>query len=124
MKKIPNETAPGGWNDKERILTECIRIRPLLRQIAQRLLDGRDDPEKAVNRCIVRATKTYVEAQSLGEFRSWIFRLAIDESLKILSEHRAAAEANQRAIHAKDSRENGIPMALLFARWMMVGVAD
>lgn len=122
--KMQNEYVHGEWSERERILTECIRFRPLLRQIAERLLNQEDDAEKAVNRCIVRATKAHLDSQSLGEFRAWILRLAIDESLLLLAERRAAAEAHRKGNQSIDSLGERIPVALLFARWMLVGVAD
>jgi len=91
MKEKHKETISGRWNDKELILRECVRYRGLLRQIAERLLDGRADADEAVDRCIVAAATTRIPMHSRGEFRSWILRLVIDEALQLLHERAVAA---------------------------------
>jgi len=91
MWKLQKQAASGRWNDKELILRECLRYRALLRQIAERLLDGHGDADAAVDRCIVAAAKTRVPMHSRGEFRSWVLRLVIDEALQLLHERAVSA---------------------------------
>jgi hypothetical protein len=91
MKEKHKETISGRWNDKELILRECVRYRGLLRQIAERLLDGCANADEAVDRSIVAAVKTRIPMHSRGEFRSWVLRLVIDEALHLLHERAVAA---------------------------------
>jgi len=91
MKEKHQETILGRWNDKELILRECVRYRGLLRQIAERFLDGCGNADEAVDRCIVAAVKTRIPMHSRGEFRSWILRLVIDEAVHLLHQRAAAA---------------------------------
>jgi DNA-directed RNA polymerase specialized sigma24 family protein len=90
MSEKHKETILGRWNDKELILHECVRYRGLLRQIAERLLDGCGNADEAVDRCIVAAANTRMPMHSRGEFRSWVLRLVIDEALHLLHETAAA----------------------------------
>jgi len=104
------------WNEKVMILQECIRFRPLLRQIAASFLDLPGEVENAVNRTIVAATKGPRVFASQGELRSWILRAVIDESQRRLREKQ------------KDERETygpptPIPAEIRFATWL-VGVSD
>jgi len=104
------------WNEKEMILQECIRSRPLLRQIAVRFLESPDDVETAVNRAIVAATRRPRPFASQGELRGWILRAVIDESLRRLQEL-------QKAERIACPRPRSGLAELQFATWL-AGVCD
>lgn len=119
MREMEKETVPGRWNEKELILSECVRYRAVLRQIAEHLLDGQGDAEEAVNRSIVVATKVRVPIHSRGDFRSWILRLVIDEALQLLRERRAAEKC---AVQEEMIEEHALT-SHVFAGWL-VGITD
>ncbi len=71
--------------EKERFLHECLRYRGLLYQIAERVLEGPEGAEDAVNRSLALATRTPKKRRThTGDFRSWLLRIVIDEALQIL----------------------------------------
>jgi len=73
------------WGKKESLVHDCLRHRGLLYQIAERVLDGPEGAEEAVNRSLTAATRrTYDNSKLAGEFRGWLLRIVIDEALLIL----------------------------------------
>ena len=116
MEETQKKTGQRNWNDKEMILQEGIRFRPLLRQIAGKFLGCQGDVETVVNRTIVAATKTQTVFASQGELRGWILRVVIDESLRGVREQEDVQRETCRPEEASRT-------ALFFATWL-VGVAD
>ena len=72
----------GHWEENERFVHECLRYRGLLYQIAERILREPKCAEEAVNRTLTLATRT-PHKKPAGEFRSWLLRILIEETLTI-----------------------------------------
>jgi hypothetical protein len=60
------------------------RYRALLHFVADRVLDNPDRAAIAVENCLLSASRHVPTFDCEGAFRSWLVRLAIDESLAIL----------------------------------------
>ena len=56
------------------------RYSSLLRFIARRVLGGSDGVEEALENCRLAATQNVRQFESEGAFRSWLFRVLIDEA--------------------------------------------
>ena len=70
------------------------RCRGLLYFVAARLLDSREQIEKAVNNCLLIAPRKLASAgntkafKTEGAFRNWLVRILMDEALQILHEEK------------------------------------
>ena len=60
------------------------RYRRLLYFVAHRVLGNSDRAVIAVENCLVSAARHFTTFDDEGAFRSWLVRLALDESLAIL----------------------------------------
>ena len=56
------------------------RYSSLLRFIARRVLGGSDGVEEALENCRLAAFQNVRQFESEGAFRSWLFRILIDEA--------------------------------------------
>jgi DNA-directed RNA polymerase specialized sigma24 family protein len=62
------------------------RCRGLLRLIASRVLGSNEEAENALQSCWLTASRNPPKFEYEGAFRSWLFRILIDEALIILRE--------------------------------------
>jgi DNA-directed RNA polymerase specialized sigma24 family protein len=65
----------------------------LLHFIACRVLGSPERADDAIENCWLRASRSPLRFEHKGAFRSWLFRVLIDEALAILRENQASAEA-------------------------------
>jgi DNA-directed RNA polymerase specialized sigma24 family protein len=59
--------------------------RGLLRFVASRLLNGPEEIEEAVERCLRTASRYPMSFEYEGEFRNWLARVLLDEALEMRS---------------------------------------
>lgn len=70
----------------------------LLKQIAERVLNGDDDVEEAMQRSYAAAAIQRRSFRCDGEFRRWLVRTVLNEALTILHEKESAAEGSSELI--------------------------
>jgi DNA-directed RNA polymerase specialized sigma24 family protein len=63
----------------------------LLKQIAERVLNGTEEVEEAMQRSYATATSQRRRFRCEGEFRRWLVRVVLNEALAILHEKESAA---------------------------------
>ena len=65
------------------------RCSQMLHMIARRILFDPELAEKAVENCRTTASRNPPRFQYGGAFKSWLFKVLIDEALALLAEHTA-----------------------------------
>jgi DNA-directed RNA polymerase specialized sigma24 family protein len=86
--------------------------RGLLRFVASRLLNGPDQIEEAVERCLHTASRYPMSFEYEGEFRSWLVRVLVDEALELRSRRmfRSATDLRWTAEYWPISIQEGDPV--------------
>ena len=88
-----NVTTSGGtflrerWTEFDARFSRCYR---LLHFVACRILGSDEGVGDAIEKCRVRASRSSLEFEHEGAFRSWLVRVLIDEALSVLRNNRAA----------------------------------
>lgn len=72
--------------------------RGLLRQVAERVLEGDHDVEEAMQRSYAAAIGQRRSFPSDGEFRRWLVRAVLNEALMILHEKESVKEGSSELI--------------------------
>jgi hypothetical protein len=67
----------------DQLVSWFARCRNTLHYMADILLDNSEMAERAVQNCRHKASRNPRVCESEGEFRGWIFRVLIDEALRI-----------------------------------------
>jgi RNA polymerase sigma-70 factor (ECF subfamily) len=71
------------------------RYRPLLYDLALRILPGHEEAEDAVRSCLLLAYRNHSNVKCEGSFRSWLVRILINEALAIVRKKKSRpAEAS------------------------------
>jgi hypothetical protein len=70
----------------------------LLKQIAERVLDGTEEVEEAIERSHAAAASQRCRFRCEGEFRRWLVRTVLNEALTILHERESSAEGSSELI--------------------------
>ena len=70
----------------------------MLRLIAERVLNGAEDVEEAMQRSYEAASSQRRRFRSEGEFRRWLVRTVLNEALMILHERASAAAGSNELI--------------------------
>jgi len=74
------------WTKFDARFSRCYN---LLHSIARRILGSSEDVQDVVEHCRVRASRSSLEFEQEGAFRSWLVRVLIDEALTALRKNRA-----------------------------------
>ena len=74
------------------------RYKGLLRQIAERVLSGDENVEKAMQRSYAATADQRRRFKSDGEFRRWLVRTVLNEALVILHDKETVAEESSELI--------------------------
>jgi DNA-directed RNA polymerase specialized sigma24 family protein len=75
------------------------QCRSSLRLIAERVLDGAEEVEAAMQKCYDAASDERRRFDSDGEFRVWLARILLNEALMILHERQSRPEDTSEPIH-------------------------
>jgi DNA-directed RNA polymerase specialized sigma24 family protein len=78
------------------------RCRGLLYFVASRVLDGGEGAEEAVKNCFLTAVRNPLKFESEGGFRSWLFRILIDEALQILREKKSTSTTAPELVFSEE----------------------
>jgi len=74
------------WTEFDARFSRCYN---LLHFIARRILGNSEDVQVVVESCRISASKSSLEFEQEGAFRSWLVRVLIDEALAVLRKNRA-----------------------------------
>ena len=74
------------WTEFDARFSRCYN---LLHFIARRILGNSEDVQDVVESCRISASKSSLEFEQEGAFRSWLVRVLIDEALAVLRKNRA-----------------------------------
>src|SRR5262245_44324767 len=77
---------------------QFLSCRALLKQIAERVLNGDDDIEEVMQRSYAAAASQRRRFRSDGEFRRWLVRTVFNEALTILHEKENSSEGSSEMI--------------------------
>jgi DNA-directed RNA polymerase specialized sigma24 family protein len=77
---------------------QFLSCKGLLRQVAERVLNGTEAVEEAMERSYAAAASQRRRFRSDGEFRRWLVRTVLNEALTILHERESAAEGSSTLI--------------------------
>lgn len=96
----PNErrsVGPAEVNRRE-FDQQFLNCKGLLKQIAERVLNGSEEVEEAMQRSYEAAASQRRRFRSEGEFRRWLVRTLLNEALLILHEKESAAESSSELV--------------------------
>src|SRR5215510_7264560 len=74
------------------------RCKSMLKQIAERVLNGTEGVEEAMQRSYAAAASQRRRFRSEGEFRRWLVRTMLNEALMILHEKESTLEGSSELI--------------------------
>ena len=96
----PNERRGVGPTNSSRkdFDQQFLGCKGLLRQIAERVLDGTEDVEEAMQRSYAATASQRRRFRCDGEFRRWLVRTVLNEALTILHERESAAEGSSELV--------------------------
>jgi len=77
---------------------QFLSCKGLLKQIAERVLNGDEDVDEAMQRSYAAAASQRRKFRCDGEFRCWLVRTVLNEALTILHEKESAAERSSELI--------------------------
>lgn len=77
---------------------QFLSCRGLLKQIAERVLNGTEEVEEAMQRSYAAAASQRRRFRCDGEFRRWLARVVLNEALMILRERESASEASSELV--------------------------
>jgi len=77
---------------------QFLRCKGLLKQIAERVLNGTEEVEEAMQRSYATAASQRRRFRCDGEFRRWLVRIVLNEALMLLHEKESAAEGSRELI--------------------------
>jgi DNA-directed RNA polymerase specialized sigma24 family protein len=96
----PNERSTVGPTNLSRkdFDRQFLSCKGLLKQIAERVLNGTEAVEEAIERSYAAAAIERRRFRSDGEFRRWLVRAVLNEALTILRERESAVEGSSELI--------------------------
>lgn len=92
MKPIERRTVGQSFISRKDLDQQFSSCKGLLKQIAERVLNGTEEAEEAIERSYLAAASERRRFRSEGEFRRWLVRSVLNEALTILHEREGAAE--------------------------------